>query len=857
MIDDIMANSSSYRISLRFFGIFAIVVVVWSALPMSTVAVQIPVDEYGSGGLLDDGQGYVWTTNEDIRAGYVWTDAKEFVQNSGFNSSVAKQSPYARLPLAAKTGSWCDPPCPVRSDVWAEGQNGAGLYLGFRSDADDIWLNATLLEAPTEYTVCSAVCGSGLDLYAFDETNHVWRWVDTTKNSNGGGWAFNSAQITRSMFKNNARGGGHVGGGKGNFTRYRFHLPIYNGLTSASIGVPTGATVEVDPTDGNTNAAPILWYGTSIVNGHVASRPGMIFTNALSRMLDRPVINLGFGGNGKMEMAVGRLVAEVKQAAMIVIDCNWNMNGSTIATNAPLLVKQLRAEWSSSKPIVLAEGTSAGSAWLSPSIHTDQAEKRAALAAAYAELSQSDRNLHYVKGDDLLGVSGAVDLPLAAGTHPDDLGHHRIAEYYSTYLPPILAGAKSLQQERTNATTAALHPAIVVDGMSAPMEGAQSSTFVDVRTTKGIEADDVAWFDARMMNVGGRADWDGLARENWWDRFPLAAKADVTSGGGGKGIWGLSKCTPSEFVSFKINGNVTALYVSYNISDPYHTNPSGGKLSIMPPLGRNGVDLYGQAAATNQWVWAGNVAGTGDDDMVTGRLTSNTINSAAATRFMLYLPLWRACDNLSIGIPQAEYDEGARLEPDVGAIDTTKKPIVWYGTSILHGAASTRAGASFSNRVQRTLNRTVFNFGFSGSGHMDIGIALWLAKIDAAVYIIDCSWNMGVAEIAQKTAPIVNFLREKRPDTPIVLADGTPDGAAWFFTSASTLQLDKTAALYSGYETCIKNGTKDLYFVNGSSLFGSDTDTFANPTVGGCHPSDLGTADVAAFWSKFLPTILN
>ena len=52
----------------------------------------------------------------------------------------------------------------------------------------------------------------------------------------------------------------------------------------------------------------MLWYGTSITNGHVASRPGMIFTNALSRMLGRDVINLGFGGNGIMEQAVGAVI---------------------------------------------------------------------------------------------------------------------------------------------------------------------------------------------------------------------------------------------------------------------------------------------------------------------------------------------------------------------------------------------------------------------------------------------------------------------------------------------------------------------------------------------------------------------
>lgn len=60
--------------------------------------------------------------------------------------------------------------------------------------------------------------------------------------------------------------------------------------------------------------------------------------------------------------AVGAVIAQVKQAAVIVIDCNWNMGPGEITTNAPLIVQQLREEWSATKPIVLAEGTSAGDA---------------------------------------------------------------------------------------------------------------------------------------------------------------------------------------------------------------------------------------------------------------------------------------------------------------------------------------------------------------------------------------------------------------------------------------------------------------------------------------------------------------
>jgi hypothetical protein len=179
-------------------------------------------------------------------------------------------------------------------------------------------------------------------------------------------------------------------------TRYRINLPIYNSVVLAQIGVPahTGVVLpDVDtslppsPTESAPQPlAPIVWYGTSIVNGHVASRPGMIFTAQLGRALGRSIINLGFGGNGEMEASVVRVVTELKQAAVVVIDCNWNMDPPHIRRNATSVVKQLRRGWSATKPIVLAEGTSAGHAWITPAVHAAQAARRAALAAAYTEL---------------------------------------------------------------------------------------------------------------------------------------------------------------------------------------------------------------------------------------------------------------------------------------------------------------------------------------------------------------------------------------------------------------------------------------------------------------------------------------
>ena len=92
------------------------------------------------------------------------------------------------------------------------------------------------------------------------------------------------------------------------------------------------------------------------------------------------------------------------------------------------------------------------------------------------------------------------------------------------------------------------------------------------------------------------------------------------------------------------------------------------------------MDLYGQVKKNGAWVWAGNAAGSGSESTVCSSLSRRTppLNTDVASRFMLYLPLWRACDNLTIGIPQADYDKGVRLVKEESGIDRSKTPVVWY-----------------------------------------------------------------------------------------------------------------------------------------------------------------------------------
>ena len=49
------------------------------------------------------------------------------------------------------------------------------------------------------------------------------------------------------------------------------------------------------------------------MHGACASRPGMSISSILGRRLNRPVVNLGFSGNGKMEIPVADLIGSLNR----------------------------------------------------------------------------------------------------------------------------------------------------------------------------------------------------------------------------------------------------------------------------------------------------------------------------------------------------------------------------------------------------------------------------------------------------------------------------------------------------------------------------------------------------------------
>ncbi len=323
-----------------------------------------------------------------------WYDARTLtVEGKGWSDT--KQF-YDRLPARAEGN--------VRAAVWGLSQDSAGMAVRFVTDATAISARWTLRRERLAMPHMPASGVSGLDLYVKDHGK--WHWV-------GGGRPDKSPADEKDLVKNMRPGQ----------REYLLYLPLYNGVEEVKVGVPSDAKLEPAPPRPAGQKA-VVFYGTSIVQGGCASRPGMAHPAILGRRLDRAHINLGFSGNAWGEPEMAQLLAEL-DPAVYVLDPLPNMKEEWVAPRLERFIAILRAAHPRT-PIVLVENI----AYTDGDFVVPRGERYTKANARLRELHRrlvraGDKRLLYVPAGGLLGADseGTVD-----GTHPTDLGFTRMAD---------------------------------------------------------------------------------------------------------------------------------------------------------------------------------------------------------------------------------------------------------------------------------------------------------------------------------------------------------------------------------------------------------------------------------------------
>ena len=367
---------------------------------------------------------------------------------------------------------------------------------------------------------------------------------------------------------------------------------------------------------------------------------------------------------------------------------------------------------------------------------------------------------------------------------------------------------------------------LIVHGLAAAaQERPQTAELDPAMGVNPRAAEGVDWYDVTQWGVEGRI-LPEQSRERWFDRFPAAAKATVTSN-----VWNLSRDSAGMMVRFATDS--TSIHVHYQLRD--------GNLAMphMPATGVSGVDLYARDDS-GHWRWV-QVSKPAAQEVKVELIKGL---KPGFREYAAYLPLYNGVDALSIGVEPGSKFQG--LKPRA-------KPIVFYGTSITHGACASRPGMVHTAILGRKLDMPVVNLGFSGNGRMDLAVGEFLLQIDAAAYVIDCLPNMQPAQVREKCVPLVQQLRAARPTTPIVLVEDRRFTNDWILPVKHQFHSENHAALRQAFEQLQGAGMTGLYYIAGDYLYGRDSEGATDAS----HANDLGFMRQAEAFEPVLRQTLN
>ena len=319
--------------------------------------------------------------------------------------------------------------------------------------------------------------------------------------------------------------------------------------------------------------------------------------------------------------------------------------------------------------------------------------------------------------------------------------------------------------------------------------------------------DDIEYFGEDSFLLEGTDIPDSL-KENKYDRLPASYKEIVR-----KPVWDLSKNSAGLSIRFLSNSSV--ITVKWELLNDL-------SMGHMPDTGIKGVDLYFKNNNAWQYINTGIPLGFKNEY----RLIDNMDNELREYR--MFLPLYDGLKSIEIGIDNSSFIRKPKT--------SEKKPIIFYGTSITQGATASRPGMAHTNIISRKLDRDVINFGFSGNGRMEQLISELISESNPIFYVIECMPNMSPDMITSNTIPLVDTIRNKHPNTPIILVDLFNSPLTALDNNIDKSRNEMNNALKTEYEKMIDNGYDNIIYLESRNSLGDDFEG----TVDAVHFTDIG-----------------
>lgn len=277
-------------------------------------------------------------------------------------------------------------------------------------------------------------------------------------------------------------------------------------------------------------------------------------------------------------------------------------------------------------------------------------------------------------------------------------------------------------------------------------------------------------------------------------------------------VWELAQQPSGGRIRFRTDSTTVGLVAQ---------NPRFSNMHHMASVGENGFDLYVNREYLGSAWPDGN-----------GQIAKEwRLGSERRTReITLYLPLYKA-----VSVSELTLDTGARLEPAVPY--ATRRPVVYYGSSITQGGCASNAGGTCQALLERRLDADFVNLGFSGNGLGEPAVAEAIAELEPSCIVLDFWANPSAEQYAAALPVFVEVLRGKLPQVPILVTSP-------FYFPAEAVSAEVARAQQSKRETARRfvqerrqAGDRRIRWVDGLKMLGP---TQAVGLVDGVHCNSLG-----------------
>lgn len=330
---------------------------------------------------------------------------------SGFHW-LATEGRYRRLPVSTEY------PIPEAVDILAN--HTAGGQIRFVTNSSKLFLRVTLSGSGDMYHM-AATGQCGFDCYA--EVDGKLHYRGTTD------WNPREAEFESMLFFRDAAVKRLI----------VLNFPLYQGVKEVHVGLKEGALVEPPPSYEDTRK--VIVYGTSITQGACATRPGMCYTNILSRRMNREFINLGFSGSGKGEPEMAHIIASISNPACLVLDYEANsVSLELYAKTLPQFIRIYRETHPTIPILVLSRLPFSFTCFDPEDAKLHQARKHMQMTLVESLRQAGDCHIHFYDGEKLL-PQHAHDC-YVDGTHPTDFGFIQMADGLEPVLKRLLSGSE-------------------------------------------------------------------------------------------------------------------------------------------------------------------------------------------------------------------------------------------------------------------------------------------------------------------------------------------------------------------------------------------------------------------------------